>query len=209
MIDDEEDHVPDPQSEVLHWHHKLGHVSFSKLRRMAAHGDTPKRLATCKIPMCTACLFGKATKRPWRTKAAPNQIKIGQVTKPGDCVSADQIESITPGLAGQMKGFLTTKRYRAATVFVDHFSGLSYMHIQKSTGAEETLQGKRQFESYAASHGVKIRHYHADNGRFAENLWVNDVTICDQTISYCGVNAHFQNGITERESETFRTWRGQ
>ena len=37
-------------------------------------------------------------------------------------------------------------RYRAATVFVDQYSGYGYMHLQKSTGAEETLKGKRAFK---------------------------------------------------------------
>jgi hypothetical protein len=199
IVDDEEDRVPDPQSELLHWHHKLGHISFNKLRRMGAHGDIPQRLATCKIPMCTACLFGKATKRPWRTESAPNKIKMVRIDRPGACVSVDQIESTTPGLIGQMKGYLTTKRYRCATVFVDHFSSLSYLHIQKGTGAEETLQGKRQFEACYATHGVRVQHCHADNGRFAENMFVNDIETCGQTISYCGVNAHFQNGVAEKQ----------
>jgi hypothetical protein len=159
IVEDEEDGIADPQAELLHWHHKLGHVSFHKLRRMAAHGDIPKRLVTCKIPLCMACLFGKATKRPCRTKVTPSKIKPIPVHKPGDCILVDQIESTNPGLVGQMKGFLTNKRYRCATVFVDHFSGLSYMHIQKSTGAEETVQGKQQFESYCISYGVKVHHY--------------------------------------------------
>ena len=72
------------------------------------------------------------------------------------------------------------------------------MHIQKSTNGDETLLGKRQFEAYCASHGVKIKSYHADNGRFAENKFVADITACGQTITYCGAYAHFQNGIAEK-----------
>ena len=83
-VDDKEDHAPDLQSKLLCWHHKFRHIYFSKLRRIAAHGDIPKRLADCKIPMCTACLFGKATKRRWRTRAAPKRIKMVQITKLGD-----------------------------------------------------------------------------------------------------------------------------
>jgi hypothetical protein len=90
-----------------------------------------------------------------------------------------------------MKGFLTNQRYRYVTVFVDHFSSLSYIHIQKSTGGEETLQAKKEFETYCATHGIKIKHYHADNGRFAENLFTADVAAHGQTISFCGVNAHW------------------
>ena len=123
---------------------------------------------------------------------------MARIKGPGDCVSVDQIESTTPGFVGQMKGFLTKKRYHCATVYVDHYSSLSYVHIQKSTNGDETLLGKRQFEAYCASHGVKIKSYHADNGRFAENKFVADITACGQTITYCGAYAHFQNGIAEK-----------
>jgi hypothetical protein len=84
----------------------------------------------------------------------------------------DQLESPTPGFVGQIKGWLTTKRYRAATVFVDHFSGLTFIYCQFSTNAEETVNAKKAFEAYAALQGVSIRHYHADNGRFAETKWL-------------------------------------
>ena len=154
---------------------------------------------SCKIPLCTSCLFGKATRRPWRTKTPANAISsVRQVTKPGDCVSIDQLESSTPGLIAQLKGRPTVQRYRAATIFVDHFSGLSYVHLQKTTNAEETVEAKEAFELFASSHGVQILHYHADNGRFADNRFRKAVTERRQTVSFCGINAHFQNGMAER-----------
>jgi hypothetical protein len=45
---------------------------------------------------------------------------------------------------------------------------------------------------------VIVKHYHADNGRFAENLFMSAVAESGQTISFCGVSAHFQNGIAEK-----------
>ena len=50
--------------------------------------------------------------------------------------------SLTPGIIAQMAGFLTKERYTCATVFVDHNSNLSYVHFQKSTSAEYTLEAK-------------------------------------------------------------------
>ena len=93
---------------------------------------------------------------------------------------------------------MTTKRYRAATIFVDHHSALSYLHLQKSTNAEETLEAKVAFERYAAKSGVTVKHYHADNGRFGETAFKAEVLKQGQTISFCGVNAHFQNAVAER-----------
>jgi hypothetical protein len=55
-----------------------------------------------------------------------------------------------------MKGFLTRKRYTATAVFVDHFSGLSYIALQQSMSALETITSKQAFERYAKSHGVAI-----------------------------------------------------
>jgi hypothetical protein len=60
------------------------------------------------------------------------------------------------------------------------------------------VRAKEEFERYAASHGVTVRHYHADNGRFADNKFRQAVASRGQTLSFCGVNAHFQNGIAER-----------
>jgi hypothetical protein len=44
----------------------------------------------------------------------------------------------------------------------------------------------------------RVQHYHADNGRFCENLWMANVKKEGQTISFCRVNSHFQNGVAER-----------
>jgi len=111
------------------------------------------------------------------------------------------IHAKTPKCAGCMYGAMTKrpkKRYRAATVFVDHASRLSYIHLQQGLTSEETVEAKRAFEAYARSHGVSIKHYHADNGRFADNALIDSIARSGQTISYCGVNAHFQNGVAEK-----------
>ena len=56
---------------------------------------------------------------------------------------------------------------------------------------------KKLFEAYAQTYKVKIKHYHADNGRFSDNNFLHAVAKESQTINYCGVNAHFQNGKSE------------
>lgn len=160
----DETYSKDPTAALLHWHYQLRHLPFKTLQAMAHQGHLPKQLATCKVPQCAACLYGKATKRPWRTKAPANKVRPATINGPGDCISVDQLESSIPGLIAQLCGFLTWKRYTAATVFIDHYSRLSYVYLQQTTSGEETLQAKRAFEAYAKSHGVTIKHYHADNG---------------------------------------------
>ena len=60
------------------------------------------------------------------------------------------------------------------------------------------MLAKEAFERYARSHGVHVTHYHADNGRFADNKWQKACTDNGQQLTFCGVNAHFQNGVAER-----------
>jgi hypothetical protein len=87
------------------------------------------------------------------------------------------------------------------TIFVDHYSGLTIVYMQFSTNAEETVNAKLAFEAYAALQGVTIWHYHADNGQFAETKWLEAVNAHrpQQTVSFCGVGAHHQNGIAKKK----------
>jgi hypothetical protein len=201
VIVDEEDRMPDnAAAELLRLHHNFGHVSFRKLQRMAHKGILPKRLKACKIPACSACMFAKATRRQWRTKTSKNNDEDFEEIKPGDVVSVDQMVSPTPGLIAQMIGFLTKKRYKYATVYVDQASRLTFTYLQKTATADETLEGKKAFEAFAATRGVnKIKAYHADNGIFKANAWIENCKEASQPMTFAGVNAHHQNGIAERK----------
>ena len=64
--------------------------------------------------------------------------------------------------------------------------------------SEETVMAKKAFKHFAESHGVHIQHYHCDNGCFAGNAFITDHEQDKQHITYCGVNAHFQNNVDER-----------
>jgi hypothetical protein len=166
---------------------------------MAERGDLPKRICKASDPMCASCQYGQATRRPWRTKSTPKSIEgSSKVTGPGDCISVDQMQSPVPGLIAQNKGSPTRERYMAATIFVDHYSDVTFVHLQK------TLNAKEAFERWANSHSVKIKHYHADNGRFAKTDFMAHVAKSGQTISFCGVNPHFQNGRAERRIQTLQ-----
>ena len=179
-------------AELLRYHHRYGHAPMHKLQHMAADGNLPAQLATFLVPLCTSCLSGKATCKPWRDKPATAR-PLCTITKPGQCISVNQLTSTTPGLVTQLRGKATTKQYMVATIFVGHYSGLNFTHLQKTTSAEETIQGKEKLEAYAASCGVQVVHYHADNGIFAVNKFQQTVSDTKQTLGFCGVNPHFQN----------------
>jgi hypothetical protein len=110
----------------------------------------------------------------------------------------DQLDATTPGFIAQLKGILTRKRYHYVTIIVDHHSKVDYIVPQVSLTSEETLRAKNSFETRAASHGVSIKNYHCDNRRFQDNGWKQDCAAKGQSISYCDVNAHWQNGIAEK-----------
>jgi hypothetical protein len=120
------------------------------------------------------------------------------VSKPGESMSVDQLESPNPGFVGQNKGYFFRKRYKVATVFVDHYSHLSFVFLQELTKREDTLLAKKVFKAYTASYGVTVKNHHADNRRFAERKFLNHAEQQGQGISLCGANAHFQNGIAEK-----------
>ena len=193
-----QDKVENNSLQLLHYHHKYGHIPFARLKQMAKQGIIPSHLQHAKIPACAACLFGRATRRPWRHKTPSNRRTPKPITSPGQQVSVDMLTSPTPGFVAQMTGLLTKQRYRYATVFVDHYSGYGYLYLQKTQTVEETLEAKTAFEQHALQHGVKPTSYHADNGVFRANKWVQDCIRKHQTLTFAGVNAHHQNGRAER-----------
>jgi len=75
---------------------------------------------------------------------------------------------------------------------------LGCVHLQKSTSADETVEAKEAFELLAESYGVDTQHCHADNGVFADNKFRKAVREKSQGLTFCGVNAHFQNGRAEK-----------
>jgi hypothetical protein len=96
-------------------------------------------------------------------------------------------------------------RYKVVIIFVDHHTCLGYVHLQKDSSSLETLKAnKHAFELYARERGVIIRHYHANNGQFVDNERKESLLQENQGITYCGVNAHWQNGVAERRIQDLK-----
>jgi hypothetical protein len=66
--------LSEPQKELLRWHYRLGHLGFRKIQSLMrsgvlSHTQSTRSLHTAasKIttpPRCSACQFGKQTRRP-------------------------------------------------------------------------------------------------------------------------------------------------
>jgi hypothetical protein len=137
----------DDQAKIMCWHYRLGHLSFAKLKQLALNGEIPRCLAKIKLPTCTGCLFGAMTKVPWRGQETSSEVFVA--IKAGKCVSVDQLVSTHVRFIAQLKGTLTKKRYTVATVFVDHYSRLKYVHLKTKLTSEETMEAKQAFEHFA------------------------------------------------------------
>ena len=166
------------------------------MQHMTELGLILRKLKDCCVAKCPACIYGNQKRHPCFTKSKPTSIEK-TVTKPGQCVSVDQLSSPATGLIAQVKGDPTQNRYCLATVFIAHFSDLTYIHVSQSDKSEETVEAKEAFKCFASTNGVTTEHYHANNGHFMENIFWEAIQQSGQSITYCGIRAHHQNGIDE------------
>ncbi len=170
----------------MQWHYHLGHLTFPKLKQLTLNGVIPKKLAKMLPPKCAGCLFGAMTKLPWQGKETNANHEVIVATKPGECISVDQMTSTEVGFYTQLKGKLIKKHYKCATVFVDHFSRLCFVHLQLDDKSDKTLAAKLALEQYAAEHGVKILQYHCNNGCFHDNAFQHACHDARQQLTFCG-----------------------
>jgi len=80
------------QRDYAHWHHKLGHLSHTKLQDLVKQGKLPQRFRSCEPPICPACLFAKQTKRHWCYKGGKyHSLRDVASHQPGSLTFADQM----------------------------------------------------------------------------------------------------------------------
>jgi len=188
------------EMEFMHWHHKFAHLPTKYMLRLARFGMLPKRFLSIKrVPKCPSCQFSTAHKRSWRHKGSEvRTIRKESEMLPGDAVSTDQIVSAQEGLVPQVSGTLTSDRIVGATVFVDHATDFVYVHLMRSLTSEATIEAKMALDKVYAGFGHTIKRFRADNGRYADAAFMENLATSNQSISFCGVGAHHQNAIAER-----------
>jgi hypothetical protein len=169
---------------------------------VAKLGKIPRHLASWKgrCPICVPCLFGQAHKCPWQSKSK----EIHPIWKkcddhPGARASMDHLVSAQPGLIPQISGKLTCMQINGATVIVDHYSDHIYPFLMRNLSLKETLLKKKAYECFLSSIGVTAKAYHADNGWFADKGFKDNYAMSNQSITFCGVGGHHQDGIAERK----------
>ena len=178
------------EQEFIDLHHRLLHLPYLVMFRLAKAGILPKHLLRVKnrLPPCASCLFGTQHKTCWRTRSSIHRQKSSlrreDLSQAGQCVGVDQMISVQPGLMPQEKGHLTRRRIWACTVFFDYFTGFVFVSLIRDLTAESTLAAKKELEHRCTICGVKVQHYHADNGRFAEPAFVTECKRCKQELTF-------------------------
>ena len=81
---------------------------------------------------------------------------------------------------------------------MDQFSCFTCVSLQQTLSSFKTIKEKEDFEAKCHEHGVNIEHYHADNRQFTNNAFKDHVCKEGQILTFCGVNAHWQNRVAEK-----------
>jgi hypothetical protein len=97
-----------------------------------------------------------------------------------------------------MAGFLTNKQIWGCTIFVDHGIDYIYVQLMKDFTIIETLLAKLAFKKLCAKADCSVKHYQADSGQFSDKEFLAAYNNLNQTIEFCRVGAHHQNGIVKK-----------
>ena len=79
---------------------QYGHMPFGILMQAAKACLLLSNIIAKEYPPCLSYLYGKSTGRSWHTKTLHGMI-APLATKPGGCISVDQMESSIPGFVAQ------------------------------------------------------------------------------------------------------------
>ena len=69
---------------------------------------------------------------------------------------------------------------------------------QVSLAASDTIKSLFSVMHEAMEYGVKLKHFHTDNGIFKSKAFVEALKDNHQMITKSDVGAHHQNGVAER-----------
>jgi len=177
----------------------MGHMNMARIQSLAKQGffgSAHVKLSTCDPPLCKACLNREQHKRPL-SPSTFHPIDASHLL-PGDCVSGDQLESTHPGMVPAYKGIPTKATYHTGTLLVDHASRYLHFTLHHSTGVTEAITAKNSLVLLASSFNRSIKQYHTDNYIFSSKPFKDSCLQQKQKPTFCGINAHHQNGIAGR-----------
>ena len=108
------------------------------------------------------------------------------------------MESSTPGFIAQLNGKPTNQCYRTSKISLGHHIDMTYVHLQRGLSSEETVEAKKVFEAYAPDLRCEDQSLSCRQRPICRQSLPTGSQARGQTITYCGVNAHFQNGKAKK-----------
>ena len=153
--------LSEAEKELLRWHFKLGHITFSKVQHLMrsgilAHFEGMRRLHKAAsslnhAPKCAACTFAKQ-----RVRSSPGR-KISGIQDvagtlrannifPGKEVSVDHFICSCKGRLFTSKGkSKDSDMYCGGCIFVDHCSSYIFIEFQTTLHSNKTVLAKEAF----------------------------------------------------------------
>jgi GAG-pre-integrase domain len=158
----------------MQWHIKLGHLSFSHVQSLGIGGFLDnfalglRHSKALEQPLCTACQYGKQTRRPDDTTTTSKRpdhqgnLLINQL-RPGNRIFVDHLESRVRGRLFHTAGHeQDAQKFCGAMIFCDAASGYLHAEPQVTLNATDTILAKDSFERMALLHGITVDAYHTD-----------------------------------------------
>ena len=192
----------------MSWHHQLYHLPYCILFLLEIIVFLTNRLLEClyKPPLCLACQFVQSHFCPWKKKGKKTgSIRTPEQKDPGNGVSVFQIVLENPGLIPHMYGIITKQRLRGCTKIVDHVSYYVYVHLMQDLSLSDTLLYNAEMEKIMAQAGWTVKNYHADNGIFLDNGFIDAINEKDGKLTFCGMGVYHQKGIIENKNVILTT----
>jgi hypothetical protein len=76
-------------------------------------------------------------------------------------------------------------------------SSLVYATFHSSKATDELVSSKNEFETWVSHFNIKIMNIRADNGVYSAKVLRDACDRQQQSLTFCGIGAHWQNGIAE------------
>lgn len=121
---------------------------------------------------------------------------------PDSGISVDHFKSRLKGRTSTSFGKSTSDKYIGGCILVDLASAYSHVEHQLGFSSSETIHAKQNFEKFTFDHNIIIEYYLAGNGVMKAKAFINHLRGQNQRVKFCGVNAHHQNGVSERGVKT-------